>query len=239
MPNIIMADQKGGGDGTGLEQYATSIAFGKTGGNTLPENITVNSPNIKSLNEMFYGVDGVKYITINTGNITSMSSAFSQNVTGAGRSIIEIILITSTKQCINYYAAFMVNSNLERITGIIDFTAASVNSYQFALNLMFASCSKLEHVSFAPNTLSRDATAAGIESTIFDQETLISLANCLVSGSHSIKLSNGQKTTIQTITGSVSSVTDDSGTYDFFTANENGAVTLADFITNTKGWTIT
>lgn len=232
-----------GGGGAGLEQYAVSIVFGKTGGNTLPENFTVNAPNVTSLGNMFKGVKGVKNIIINTGGITSMNETFSQNVTGiaSGERIIqEINIITSTKQCTNYYAAFMYNANLERIIGVIDFTAASANSsYAYALNSMFSGCSKLKHVSFAPNTLARDATAANLENTIFDQETLISLANCLVSGSYTIKLSNAQKTTIQSITGSVSSVTDDSGTYDFFTADENGAVTLANFITNTKGWTIT
>ena len=38
--------------------------------------------------------------------------------------------------------------------------------------------------------------------------------------------------------GTVSQVVDGEDTYDFFTADPDGATTLTQFITTTKGWTL-
>ena len=73
-----------------------------------------------------------------------------------------------------------------------------------------------------------------------DNDSLVSLANGLSDTvALNVTLTSANKTTAQSITGTISQVTDaDSNTYDFFTADENGTVTLMDFITNTKGWTV-
>lgn len=66
-------------------------------------------------------------------------------------------------------------------------------------------------------------------SAVLSDETLVSLGNAL-SGAYTLTLHATPKARLSVITGSVSD--------GVFTADDNGAVTLLDFITNTKGWTV-
>jgi len=77
------------------------------------------------------------------------------------------------------------------------------------------------------------------QSPLLTDQSLVSIANgfCALHTS-TLTLHATPKAKLSTIMGTVSQVTDDTGTYDFFTADENGTVTLMDFITNTKGWTV-
>lgn len=104
----------------------------------------------------------------------------------------------------------------------------------------------LKNVTCKPNTLGqKDMVATNrnwwslSESPLLTDDSLLQIANALCSTYTSVlTLHATPKAKLSTITGTVSQVTDDTGTYDFFTADENGTVTLLDFITNTKGWTV-
>lgn len=104
----------------------------------------------------------------------------------------------------------------------------------------------LKNVTCKPNTLGQnDMVATNINwwnlesSSLLTDDSLLQIANALCSTYTSIlKLHATPKARLSTIMGTVSQVTDDTGTYDLFTADENGTVTLMDFITNTKGWTV-
>ena len=74
----------------------------------------------------------------------------------------------------------------------------------------------------------------------FTDNTLISIANALQvpASTATLTLHATPKARLSTITGFVGSVTRDEETYDKFVADANGNVTLQDFITNIKGWTI-
>ena len=77
------------------------------------------------------------------------------------------------------------------------------------------------------------------QSSLLTDASLVSMANGLCAAHTSkIQLHATPKARCSTLMGTVSQVTDDTGTYDFFTADANGTVSLADFITTTKGWTL-
>lgn len=67
-------------------------------------------------------------------------------------------------------------------------------------------------------------------SVLLTDSSIVNIANALPVASTTITLSATAKSKTQTITGTVSDGT--------FTADENGTVTLLNFITNTKGWTV-
>lgn len=72
----------------------------------------------------------------------------------------------------------------------------------------------------------------------FNDDTLVSIANGLKSGAHTLTLHADNKARLSTIMGTTSQVSDDTGTYDFFTADASGSTSLENFITTTKGWTL-
>lgn len=104
----------------------------------------------------------------------------------------------------------------------------------------------LEEVTLVPNTYGQKSlgTNSGINvihgnPLLLTDASLISIANGLCALNVStIKFTEDYKTRLNQILGIVSSRTDDTGTYDFFTANENGDTTLLSFITDVKGWTV-
>ena len=96
----------------------------------------------------------------------------------------------------------------------------------------------LEVVKFKENASDADINWLGNSSKLTN-DSLVSVANAMVATSPStLTINETPKAKLSQITGTVSQKTEDNVTYDFFTADANGAVTLADFITNTKGWTI-
>lgn len=98
--------------------------------------------------------------------------------------------------------------------------------------------SNLKVCRFKPNASTANITFL-TNSSLLDDDSLVSVGNGLDASSPStLSLHATPKAKLSTVMGTVSQVTDDTGTYDFFTADENGTVTLMDFITNTKGWTV-
>ena len=65
-------------------------------------------------------------------------------------------------------------------------------------------------------------------------DSLISIANGLVAGNYTLTLHATSKTNCDTIMGYV----DNTKGYDVFVADESGTVTLSEFITVTKGWSL-
>ena len=110
----------------------------------------------------------------------------------------------------------------------------------------FSNQTKLETLLIKPNTMgvldlsSHSGNTMNVSScSLLTDESLVSIANgCNATNTSSISFHGTPKARLSTIMGTVSQVTDDTGTYDFFTADANGTVTLIDFITNTKGWTV-
>lgn len=219
--------------------YATSISFENN--RNLPSSIELVMPACTSLSFAFKGVAGVEEIEITAGSIAAMNEAFSQEVTGGVRnSIKRITLNCSTAACEKYYSAFRANTALQEIDGVIDFTAASTSSDPYPFNYMFTDCTQLEEVRFAPNTLAANPPTSAFSSlTALSSDSLVSLANSLVQGSYTLKPgNNGLATLLSGVHGSVSHVGEAGAGYDLFVEDANGTLTLTDFITQVKGWTI-
>ena len=116
-------------------------------------------------------------------------------------------------------------------------------------NYQVGACSNLgalENVTVKPNTLGQldmidqNKNWLGFpQSSLLTDASLVSIANGLCAAHTSkLQLHATPKARCSALMGTVSQVTDSSGTYDFFTQDANGTVTLADFITTTKGWTL-
>ena len=98
---------------------------------------------------------------------------------------------------------------------------------------------KLTEVYFVPNCI---ATGGEFSTGELIDASLVSFANALQGGlatPQTVTISNAAtKAKCNTIVGTVSTVTEGGSTYDFFTQDSSGTVTLYDFITQTKGWLI-
>lgn len=76
-------------------------------------------------------------------------------------------------------------------------------------------------------------------SSLLTDDSIVSIANaCNGTVAKTLTLHATPKARCNSIMGTVSSVTEDGVTYDFFTADAGGSTTLANFITQTKGWTL-
>lgn len=107
-------------------------------------------------------------------------------------------------------------------TLIADLKITNTNNFLF-------NCPVLETIFFQNNTTTISFTIAN--GTALSDASLVSCANGLSDTvSQTLTTSADQKTSINSIVGTV--------TDGAFTADANGTVTLMDFITNTKGWTV-
>ncbi len=200
-------------------------------------NIQIKALSATSMSVMFYStatsIDTVEIFF--TDKLRSLNTAFY----GAS-SRKKIILHGSTKNVTNFAYAFRAGGrNFTAIEGDpIDFTSNTGNLY--GSNSPFYECYGLTYCRFVPNTLADAIPEAkiSISSTIFDKDTMISFANCLIMGTGTVTLSSAQKTICNGTMGTVSQVTEGGVTYDFFTEDESGTTTLMNFITQTKGWTV-
>lgn len=102
---------------------------------------------------------------------------------------------------------------------------------------------KINYVRFKPNTLNMSGTAHlshGITSgsDVADEDSMISTINALgetTTGTIGwIGTSNARRTQIESLMGRV----DDSNGYHLFVKDPSGSLSLADFVTNVKGWTL-
>ena len=110
----------------------------------------------------------------------------------------------------------------------------------------FSNLGALKNITCKPNTLGQlDMVASNrnwwnlSQSSLLTDDSLCQIANALCATyTSTLTLHATPKARCQSLMGTVSSVTDDTGTYDFFTQDASGTVSLADFITQMKGWTL-
>ncbi len=125
------------------------------------------------------------------------------------------------------------NTALKTISGTpFALTQALGANYTAFLN------SKVVDVRFYENKSAQEIRLGSVST--FSDATLVSIANALEvsQGAATLTLHSTPKGRLSSIVGTVSSVTRGAETYDKFTADANGTVTLQDFITTTKGWTL-
>lgn len=132
-------------------------------------------------------------------------------------------------------SAFEGRTKLKVIDAVFDMS--KVPSYASGYNFanMFRECSALEEIRFVPNSLLWMNTSYQIfnVSQVLSDTSLVSIANALAVGSAApnIKLLSTPYARCSTLMGTV--------TDGLFTQDDvSGTVSLADFIANTKGWTL-
>lgn len=165
-------------------------------------------------------------ITPGSSEITINSGCNAQNKGGALKTLnlhMAKALFPNTASGLRY------RKNLEEVYAKIRVLLTNVNN-------QFTGATKLKTIFWQEN---KQTIAVKISDCPLTEESLVSLANGL-SGTTTatLTLSSSKKTLCNSIMGTVSQVTDGGDTYDFFTQDDSGTVTLADFITNTKGWTL-
>lgn len=131
--------------------------------------------------------------------------------------------------------AFVGRTKLKEIDCIFDLSNVPYYSQGYNFRDMFKNCSALEEVRFAPNSILWMSTSYQIlnVSQVFSDASLVSIANALAvdSVAPNLKLLSTPYARCSTLMGTV--------TDGFFTQDdENGTVSLADFIADTKGWTL-
>lgn len=146
-----------------------------------------------------------------------------------------INLLSSTKNIRTFGRFLYACYGLETINGDIDFTSAT-NVDSFATT---SGNSEVQNLSFVSNTLRLSISFSTCNQ--LTNASILSLANCLVIGSQTLTLHSTIKDLCDSTYVTYSQVTDDTGTYDFATlaeATDEGAITLMNFITQVKGWTV-
>ena len=127
--------------------------------------------------------------------------------------------------------AFRGCDSLKSILG----TPFDLHSCTDTYNLYLAFDCPLRDISFVANTIPRDLGLS--RGYYLTDSSLISIANGLQEEvSFKVTFYSGVKSKLPTIVGTVD--TDETSTYHIFTQNDAGDVTLQDFITDIKGWTI-
>ena len=169
---------------------------------TLDVTLILNQTTTFNLARFFWNANGVKKITIQ-GNLNL---------------------------CKDYTNMLQALNNVEEINAVFDFSSCPYPSDSVGvLNSSTSGNKVLREMRFAPNTARVRIAIVGFE--VLSDESLVSVANCLVEGiGQTLALHSSRKTRCSSIMGN-----NDNGT---FVADENGTMTLEDFITNVKGWTL-
>lgn len=214
-------------EGVDALQYCTRILLGEK---YPSENPNLILPLATSLASMFEENTPKKYKSITVTcpmQITSLSYFISAYVPGLDKLTSLTLNISDLSKCTTY--AYMLERRY-KLTGIygceLDFTSVTnANNTNFGL---YQDSTTFTHIRFKANTLKLNMTMKYFPN--LDTDSLVSVANGLQAGAHTITLHATNKTNIAAIMGTV--------TDGVFTADESGDTTLLSFINNTKGWTV-
>ena len=150
--------------------------------------------------------------------------AFLRGGTGTNAGQLETItFINCDMNGLNYNHFARDNANLTAVYGELDLSNARYITY------MFLNDTSLTHIELKKNSVKLNL---GLNSSPFDDETLVNISNALdgtVTGC-TLSLLAAKKTRCGTLMGTVNDGE--------FIIDENGATSLQSFITNIKGWTL-
>lgn len=176
------------------------------------------------LSSMFFRTQGVKHVTVK--NLVSTATNFQLKAFIYSTSDLETLIFENCDfKTLTFESLGRNCAKLKRIEGELDCTNCTNAKY------MFVTSPNLESFRFKQNTISTDMPDFGTDGARYTDESYISLANALnPSSPHTLTTKRSFKTDVANITG-----INDNGT---FIADPNGTLTLADFITTVKGWTL-
>lgn len=220
----------GGGQGeTNYLNYAKRLGNIFTGADNLPSKIELSPIALASGNNNGDFLNGAgnssTELVVNFTQVTNFSlSKFLFNT------YIGSVKITGNLNLCTSYMNMFNNANaLRTIDAVFDFTSATGND-ACKMNTSNGGNAYVQNMRFVANTCLKTLNLQGFSA--LNEATLISAANCLVAGAsgQSLILHAAPQALCSTIMGN-----NDNGA---FVADENGTMTLADFIANVKGWTL-
>ena len=195
-------------------------------GMELPENAVIDfegNINPTTYATMFQSLAGCKKLIIKNLNANAPFNSFIFRSKSIEELTFENCILKPT--ALGYFAAEC--TNLQAIYGEFDMSSITSNNVY-----RFIDSANIKEVRFKENTLSVGLTNICSSSGSLSEESLVSIANSLVSSSpNSIQLRSANIAKCNAILGN-----NVNGT---FVADENGSMTLMDFITTVKGWTVT
>lgn len=199
-------------------------------------------PNDLGLGERATHVEEIEIAANEQTNGVTVSGDFRYNGVYALRKIDFNFVPLSTIYSMGFLYGTNKNPYFEDFLGL-NFALCGGGAYRIGT---FENMGALKNVTCKPNTLGQlDMVASNRNwwnlsaASLLTDASLCQIANALcATHTSTLTLHATPKARCSTLMGTVSQVTDDTGTYDFFTQDESGTVTLADYITNTKGWTL-
>lgn len=230
-----LASGYGGGDAfviqsiasglNGLFEVTNTIPYILPASVEIPTKIKIVAPYCRLITEMFY----------------CQSTAFSQypieeieldlpytpvTCIDAFRRAVNLKKVIFTNGFIPRNPSYMFDSSwVETVIGEIDCT--NVNNGR-----LFSNATKIKDITLKPNTW-KSTEAIVFSSNVLTDASLVTIANVLSTASTVKTLTHAStaKARCSTLMGN--------NVDGLFVADENGAMSLADFITNVKGWTLT
>lgn len=202
-------------------QSATSLAYLFIQ-STLPKYVVVNSPNVTEYTDMCYYQGNANVNCTITTIIGTAATNFSEfmRTGGCGTWIID-----GSTENVRNFGHFLNGAIVKRIEGALNFSSQTTG-----LNVESFSAANLELITFVPSTIK--VALSFYKCNKLNDVSLVSIANGLSPSSigQSVTFHADVRTRVNALMGTVVD--------DTFTTDESGAVSLADFITTVKGWTL-
>lgn len=192
---------------------------------------TFDLRNAMTLSYAFYR-NSVEELTIYVSDKLTRMDYFIDNTYTS--KLKKIRIIGDLSNCAYYKYAFSNNALLEEIDADINMSKSINGNYS---NNCFLNLVALKKVRFVPNTICNGYISIN-NSPLLADDSLVSLANGLMEGvtGQTLTLHATPKEKCSSIIGSYS--LDETETYHIFSVDDNGDMTLSEFITEVKGWTL-
>ena len=193
----------------------------------LPETLVIDfegNTNLKSMQNAFRSTSGIKHLTIK--NLRSASIGMSSMLFLCAS--LETLTFDNCDFSIKTLETFTTGAgNLQEIIGELDLTPCT--NARAALSVAYS----LKEFRIKQNSISVGLSGGFFsDSNIYSNDSLVSFGNALSQDApNTVKIDAKPKAKCNTILGN--------NVDDTFVADENGSMTLMDFITTVKGWTVT
>ena len=199
---------------------------------TVPEKVSLDLPACLSIVSMFgqYIATEAYSIGIKEAEIKLYNPVNAQNFARRNTKLEKLIFPNGITITSTYYDFCRDATKLKSIIGAIDFSSPiSINSADAF------KCATLEDIEFVNNCIQFNVA---FTSDALKDDSIVSICNGLseAATSQTLTMTSAVKTRMQSMMGTVA--VPSGKTYHVFTPDENGTVSIYNFVTNTKGWTL-
>lgn len=216
----------GGGGGASDTQFLAQINLRK---NKTPKSLTVDAKNAGYVGIQGFSSDSDADTTLEHLTINDVDSANALSLYLLQCQALKRISVTGDPIIQRNNQMFSICINLQEIDAEIDFSRMAANSWYNT----FANCRALQEVRIVPGSIKLTVANNNFQNcTALSDDSIVSISNGLDGSAtgQSISLPSAITTRCGQIVGTVSD--------GLFVQDDTGSLTLTDFITQTKGWTL-